>query len=206
MLCGRALSRGAAAAALLVLALAAGGLLPAPVRAQQAGEASCRVHGRVLDHEARPVAGIHVRLARGIELLNAATDEDGRYDFGTQRLITPTPGAPAPALSVELLAEPYEVGGLPPFTVLYRQRPPILRSDTFSAPAGGEAGSCERDFALGALPAAYSSVGAPETLWPDIVEIYRRTEDAWRLVVLPRKVVHRREKGTAPPPPPCGRR
>jgi hypothetical protein len=165
--------------ALLLLALAAGGLLPGP--AARAQEASCRVQGRVLDHDGRPVAGIHVRLARGIELLNAATDEDGRYDFGTQRLTTPTPGAPAPQLSVELLAEPYEVGGPPAFTVLYQQRPPILRSDSFSGPTGGSEVSCERDFTLGALPAAYSSVGAPEALWPDIVEIYRRTEDAWRL-------------------------
>ena len=59
----RALGRAAAAMALLLLALAAGGLLPGP--AARAQEASCRVHGRVLDDEGRPVAGIHVRLARG---------------------------------------------------------------------------------------------------------------------------------------------
>ena len=53
------------------------------------------------------------------------------------------------------------------------------------------------------LPYGFSDVGARVATLSLGDLLSRLTE---RLGVLPRKVVHRREAGTAPPTPPCGRR
>ena len=49
---------------------------------------------------------------------------------------------------------------------------------------------------------------APRTVQYHHAVLWRALGEAerWGLVVLPRNVVHRREAGTAPPTPPCGRR
>ena len=60
-------------------------------------------------------------------------------------------------------------------------------------------------------PATFTEVsfddGEGNVLRPDGVIQITRAGTSWTaLAVLPRNVVHRREAGTAPPRPPCGRR
>ena len=163
---------GALPVAVLLAFLLVGGALAAGTAPRTASAAGCTVHGRVTDYLGRPVSGIHMRLSRGAELLNTSTGADGRYRFSdTSRL---TAGSSATALSVELLPERYGGDGV---QVLYRQILPRLRAPNIGA--GSE--DCQRDFAISDLPASYSSSGMPRELWPDLIELYVRSMNAWEL-------------------------
>ena len=90
-------SFGLVASAAMLLALHA----PRPAAAEPAG---CGVYGQVLDRYSQPVTGIHLRLARGAELLNTVTDEQGRYRFEAGSIAGRTAEAFDVPLSVELLS------------------------------------------------------------------------------------------------------
>lgn len=162
-------SFGLVAAATVLLALHA----PRPAAAEVAG---CGVYGRVLDRYSQPVTGIHIRLARGAELLNTVTDEDGRYRFEAGSIAGRTAEAFDVSLSVELLSR--ESARSPGrFQIMYRQTLASLRSDTFTAATS----DCERDFRFAALPSNYSSTGPSLDEWPAVIELYQNFQSAWQL-------------------------
>ena len=163
-------TRGLAALA-AVLALAAGALALAGEAAPHATAASCRVRGVVLDVRGDPVPGIRVQLAQDRELTNQATDAEGRYDFG----LLSDPGLRR--ISVELISEEYAHNPRR-FQVLAWQSLGVLRSDTFGF---DDEGGCERDFQLAAIPASYRAQWPSKEEWPDLLEVYQRTQRAWAL-------------------------
>ena len=139
-----------------------------------AGYASveCVVRGSVIDAFGQPVPGIHVRLARGNELLNTTTDAAGQYDFEGSGLLA---AGSQPLITVELIPQP---GGFPAaFRVLYRQAEVSLLSDSFVSVGNG----CRRDFDMRNLPYGYRSIGGTDVPWADVIEIYHRTALAWEL-------------------------
>ncbi len=157
------------AAAAMLLALHA----PRPAAAEPAG---CGVYGQVLDRYSQPVAGIHLRLARGAELLNTVTDEQGRYRFEAGSITGRTADAFNVPLSVELLSR--ESARSPGrFQIMYRQRLASLRSDTFTAASS----DCERDFRFAALPSNYRSTGPSLDEWPAVIELYQNFQSGWLL-------------------------
>lgn len=153
--------------------------LPQPAAAAQS---ACTVHGTVLDSFGQPVPGIRIRLALGVSLLNTATDERGAYAFSKAALARARAVDRSGGLmSVDLMSEEWahDPGR---FTVLARQVGGVLRSDRFTASDGGDGnGGCRRDFDLRSLPAEYTAVNPAREQWPDLVEIYQRTQQAWTL-------------------------
>ena len=169
-LSGRALAPAFVALALVAaLALAAGERSP---HAAAAGD--CRVQGQVLDAYRDPVPGIRVQFARDREVANQATDEDGRYDFGVQ------PDRGLERLNVELISEEYAHSPRR-FRVFAEQRLGVLRTDTFST---DDADGCRRDFDLRAVPSSYRAQWPQAARWPDLIEVFQRTQRAWALADL----------------------
>ena len=131
----------------------------------------CRVHGQVLDANGDPVPAIRVQFGRDREVMNEATDGAGRYDFGVQS------GPDLGRLNVELITEEYAHNPRR-FRVYAEQRLGVLRTDTFGP---DDAGGCERNFDLAALPSSYRAQWPEAGRWPDLIEVFQRTQRAWAL-------------------------
>ena len=137
---------------------------------------ACLPSGQVLDHLGQPVPGIHLRLSRGPELLNLATNGDGRYNFATTTAsLTNDVYANSP-LSIELLLERYS-GFAPRFQILHRQQLPAARVAIQPTAEG-----CAYNFDFRA-PLASDVVSEPSDAdWPALIQLYQRTERAWQLL------------------------
>lgn len=136
----------------------------------------CLPEGVVMDQLGRPVTGIHLRLSRGPELLNTATDEAGRYDFNRVAPRLRSDEFADATLSLELLVEG-TAGVAPRFQILHRQQLPTRR-----VTLEPDSGDCvtDFDFGSGALPGAVSEPTGAD--WPSLIELYQRTDSAWRLL------------------------
>jgi len=154
---------------LLVAATVLVAVLPAE---RGAAASACMPYGVVLDSVGQPVVGIHLRLWRGTELLNTATDTDGRYDFRDSEFVRLGLGVSYQVL--ELLPEDHS-GVAPRFQVLYRQQVPSMQ-----VLLNPQSPDCPQDFDFsGEIDGATSEPA--EADWPSLIELYRRTERAWRL-------------------------
>ncbi len=136
---------------------------------------ACLPSGQVLDHLGQPVPGIHLRLSRGPELLNLATNGDGRYDFATTNAALTNSAYANSPLSIELILERYS-GFAPRFQILHRQQLPVARVAIQPTPEG-----CAYNFDF-RTPLASDVVSEPSNAdWPALIQLYQRTERAWQL-------------------------
>jgi len=138
----------------------------------------CTVSGDVIDAERRPIAGVHIVLSFGTHKQDVATDSGGHYQFeeiGGEAVDGFDPATDTVRVSLILEEYAHQPGR---FRVLFSRGTASIRSDRFLITPEED---CRRGFDIGAIPDDYAVDWPPAELWPDVTEIYQRTQNAWAL-------------------------
>ena len=137
---------------------------------------ACLPGGQVLDHLGQPVPGIHLRLSRGPELINLATDSDGRYDFANTTAALSNDAFADSPLSLELILERYD-GFSPRFQIFHRQQLPSARVAIEPTAEG-----CDHDFDFRSPLSSEVAASPAEADWPALIQLFQHTQRAWELL------------------------